>query len=78
MISRNCLPSEMNGILASLLFFSVYLIVTHGSGQDIGNCCRKKTVSGTEDGLDGEFILVRSQGPEPLDALCVDSCVYKR
>ena len=61
--------------LSFVWIISVYFIV---SGSDPDICCNKKTVSGTENGLDGEFILVRSHVPGPEDALCFDKCVYKR
>ena len=56
--------------------FSLYFI--HSSEPGAGDCCYKKTVSGSKDGLDGEFVFVRTQDLGPEDSICVDHCVYER
>ena len=61
-------------MIGLFLIFSS-LLIWPGVEPDAGDCCYKRTVSGTKDGLDGEFILVRA-GAE--DSRCIDGCVYKR
>ena len=69
-VSEGCC-SDMIGLF--LIFCS--LLISPGAEPDVGHCCYRRTVSGTQDGLDGEFTVVRA-GAE--DSRCVDGCVYKR
>lgn len=66
----------MKGYIPFLLMHCIFLI--HCSEPEAGDCCYKRTVSGSEDGLDGEFIFLRTQDLGPEDSICVDHCVYKR
>ena len=57
------------------LVFLVSLLLSNGESSEGDSCCYKRIVSGTRDGLDGEYIFVRSGEDDPV---CSKDCVYKR
>ena len=60
-----------------LFFLYSCLLLCLGTEPGDGGCCYKRIVTDTQDGLDGEFTLLRTAA-EAEHPACADGCVYNR